>query len=51
MIATTCLMGGMTIFVIGIVGIYIGNIFIQIKERPLYVVRNIINKKEGKKDE
>lgn len=50
-IATICLMGGMTIFVIGIVGIYIGNIFVQIKERPLYVIRNILNKKEGKENE
>ena len=48
MIATTCLMGGMIIFVIGIVGIYIGNVFIQIKQRPLYVVRDILNNKKEK---
>lgn len=49
-IATICLMSGITIFVVGVVGIYIGNIFIQIKERPLYVIRNIFNdKKEQEK--
>ena len=45
-IAAIFLMSGMILFAIGIVGIYIGNIFIQIKERPLYVVRNILNYKE-----
>lgn len=45
-IAAIFLMSGMILFAIGIVGIYIGNIFIQIKERPLYVVRNILNDKE-----
>jgi len=48
LLVTICLMSGMIIFAIGVVGIYIGNIFIQIKERPLYVVRNIINDKEEK---
>lgn len=47
MIATTCLMSGIIICVIGIVGIYVGNIFIQTKERPLYVIRKIYNGKEG----
>lgn len=49
LIITTCLMGGINIFVIGIVGIYIGNIFIQVKNRPLYFVRQILNDKEGEK--
>lgn len=42
-IAMVCLMGGITITCIGVVGIYIGNIFMQVKERPLYVVRTILN--------
>lgn len=45
-IAAIFLMSGMILFAIGIVGIYIGNIFIQVKERPLYVVRNILNDKD-----
>lgn len=49
-IATICLMSGITICVIGVVGIYVGNIFVQTKERPLYVVRNILNDNKGKKE-
>ena len=52
-IATLCLVGGIIITVIGIVGIYVGNIFMQVKHRPLYVIRQILNddkktEKEGK---
>ena len=43
-IATICFMSGIIISVIGIVGIYIGNIFIQTKQRPLYIIRDILNK-------
>ena len=48
-IATEVLMGGLIIMVIGVVGIYVGNIFMQTKGRPLYIVRQILNddKKEG----
>lgn len=42
-IATLCLVGGIIITVIGIVGIYVGNIFMQVKQRPLYVIRQILN--------
>ena len=45
-IATICLVGGMIITCIGVVGVYVGNIFMQVKERPLYVVRTILNKKQ-----
>ena len=34
--------------VVGLVGIYVGNIFMQSKQRPLYVVRQMLN--EEKKD-
>lgn len=43
MIAVSCMMGGFTITSIGIVGIYIGNIFMQSKQRPLYIVRSSLN--------
>ncbi len=42
-IATTVLVGGMIIMVVGVVGMYVGNIFMQVKERPLYVIRQILN--------
>ena len=43
LIAVNVLIGGVIIFVMGIVGIYVGNIFMQTKDRPLYVVRQIVN--------
>ena len=43
MIATMCLLAGIIIMVMGVVGIYVGNIFMQVKERPLYVIRSIRN--------
>lgn len=42
-IATIVLMGGLIILVLGVLGIYIGNVFMQTKDRPLYVIRSIIN--------
>lgn len=48
-LAAIFFMSGIIISVIGIVGIYVGNIFIQSKNRPLYIVRNIFNDK--KKDD
>lgn len=50
-VSTVCaisLMGGLNIFVVGIVGLYIGKIFTQVKERPLYIVRSKINEEEKK---
>lgn len=47
-IATIALMGGLTIMSIGIVGLYVGNIFMEVKHRPLYIVRTILN---GTKEE
>lgn len=46
LIATTVLIGGIIIMVTGVVGIYVGNIFMQTKQRPLYVIRQIKNKKD-----
>lgn len=51
LIATTVLMGGLIIMVIGIVGIYVGNTFMQTKDRPLYVVRQILNDDRKKEEE
>lgn len=35
--------GGLMLFVMGILGLYIGKIFDQVKGHPLYVVRQVIN--------
>ena len=37
------LMGGLILCAVGIVGIYIGNIFNEVKKRPLYIVSECIN--------
>lgn len=47
-IATILLVGGLNMTCIGVVGIYIGNTFMQVKERPLYVVRTLIDNKKNK---
>ena len=44
-IAAIFLMGGLTIASVGIVGIYVGNIFMEVKHRPLYIVRQQLNGK------
>lgn len=35
--------GGLILFVMGVLGLYIGKIFDQVKGRPIYIVRNTIN--------
>lgn len=42
-IAILMLIGGIIIIDIGLVGIYVGNIFMQSKNRPLYVIRTTLN--------
>ncbi len=37
------LVGGMNLFSMGIIGIYLSKIFIQVKNRPLYIVKSITN--------
>ena len=43
-IATVLMVGGLIIMFNGITGIYIGKIFMQSKNRPLYIVREVKNK-------
>jgi len=35
--------GGLLLFVMGVLGLYIGKIFNQVKDRPLFIVKNKIN--------
>jgi dolichol-phosphate mannosyltransferase len=37
------LMGGIQLLVIGLLGEYIASMFIEIKNRPLYLIKNTIN--------
>ena len=34
-------MGGIQLFSIGILGLYVGQIFDQVKNRPLYIIEKI----------
>ena len=43
MIVSLYLVGGIIMFFLGTIGIYIGNIFNESKHRPLYVIKDIIN--------
>lgn len=49
-VATNCLIGGLVISTIGVVGLYIGNIFVQTKNRPKYIIRQIVNDDGGRID-
>lgn len=44
MIASVYLMGGILLCAVGVVGIYVGNIFNETKKRPLYIVDECINR-------
>lgn len=46
-VASIYLVGGLILGALGIAGIYIGNIFTETKNRPLYIVDESINGKEG----
>lgn len=45
-IVSIYLVGGLLLMNLGIMGIYIGNIFNEAKGRPLYIMKDYINKKE-----
>lgn len=46
-IASIWLLGGATIFCAGIVGLYVGHLFNDIKRRPYYIVHSATNSGEG----
>lgn len=48
MIATTILIGGMLMLVLGIIGEYIGRIYLSLNRNPQYVVRTVIDRKADK---
>ena len=43
-VASIYLMGGILLCAVGVVGIYVGNIFNEVKNRPIYVISKTINK-------
>ena len=49
LIVSVYFLGGVILISLGVMGIYVGNIFNEVKHRPLYVVRTILNGKEEEK--
>lgn len=47
LIASIWLIGGATIFCVGVVGLYVGNLFNDAKGRPYYIVRRTLNLAEN----
>lgn len=45
-IASIYLVCGLLLAAIGIVGLYVGNIFIEVKKRPLYIIQKKINDRD-----
>lgn len=43
LIAVTLLLNGITLLILGIMGAYIGRIYDEVKNRPLYIVRDAVN--------
>jgi len=50
MMAAILIIGGCILFMLGLIGEYIGRIYISLNNSPQYVVKNLVNYK-GKKDE
>lgn len=49
-IIITLLVGGITVLSLGIIGEYIGKIYMETKGRPRYIVENVIWKKDSSED-
>lgn len=47
MIATTIMIGGMILFVLGVIGEYIGRIYLSLNQNPQYVVRQVLEQQDG----
>ncbi|MGE5474762.1 MAG: glycosyltransferase family 2 protein [Ignavibacteriales bacterium] len=51
LIITILFLNGFQIFLIGIVGEYIGRMFLEVKDRPLYLIRNIVDTEQKESQE
>ncbi|HEX2938097.1 MAG TPA: glycosyltransferase family 2 protein [Ruminiclostridium sp.] len=51
LIASIYFIGGLLMINLGVIGVYIGNIFNETKHRPLYIIRDILNGNDSKKEE
>jgi polyisoprenyl-phosphate glycosyltransferase len=46
--ATMLLLGGVQLTVMGVVGLYVNIVFLEVKRRPNYIVDTIVRKQDGK---
>jgi putative glycosyltransferase len=46
LIVSIWLLGGMTIFCLGVIGIYLSKVFIEVKQRPYTIVKDVYEHKE-----
>ncbi len=47
LVASLYLIGGLVLSALGVVGIYVGNVFNEAKARPLYVIEEMLNGEKG----
>ena len=50
-IVALCFMFAITLIIIGIIGEYISILFAEIKDRPIYIVHNVLNDDKAEKEE
>ena len=50
-VASTCLIGGMMLLSQGIIGEYIGKIYMESKGRPRYIIDAMILREEGESED
>ena len=50
-VVALCFMFAMLFVVVGIIGEYISILFTELKDRPIYIVRRVVNREDGKKSE
>ena len=47
-VATNILVGGIILIVLGVIGEYIGRIYLCLNQTPQYVIRDVIDKRDDK---
>lgn len=45
LVVTMSFLGGLTIFLLGVVGIYVGKVFDETKRRPIYIIRQQVDRR------